>query len=101
LRGEGSDRADLHGVAGEVRAERSPGERRDFDLVAALEEVDERFACDLLGEPRAAGALDAPLAIERDERADVDWLRPVALLFDEPALPRTVRERLVLERALA
>ena len=41
------------------------------------------------------------LPVEKHEVADRDRLFVVALLLDEPALARTVAERLVLQRALA
>ena len=85
---ERPDRADLHGVAAEVRGERLVGEGHDLRLVAPLDEVDERVAGHVLGEPRAAVAEDAPLAVEVDEVADGDGLLVVALLLDHAALAR-------------
>ena len=99
--GERADRADLHGVAAEVAGEGVVGERVDLRLVAAVLEVDERVAGDLVGEPGAAIAEDAALAVEGDEVADHDRLLEVPLLLDEPALARAVGEGLVLQRALA
>src|SRR5665213_1879393 len=99
-RGQRPYRADLDGVAREVRVERLRRERRDLDQVATSGHVDLGVAGDLVGEPRAARALDAAFTIEFDEVADLDRLGPVTLLLYEPALPWTVRERLVLERAL-
>src|SRR5581483_2372963 len=57
-----ADRADLHGVAAEVRRERLIGEGVHLDRVAPVHELDQRVTADLLGETGAAGALDAPLA---------------------------------------
>ena len=101
LRGERADRADLHGVAAEVRRERLVGEGVDLGVVAAVEEVDQRVAGHLLGEPGAAVAEDAALAVEVDEVADRDRLLVVPLLLDEAALARAVGHGLVLQRALA
>ena len=101
LGGERADRADLHGVAGEVRRERLVGERDDLGVVAAADEVDELVAGHLVGEAGAAVAEDAALAVEEHEIADRDRLLVVTLLLDVPALARAVAERLVLQRALA
>ena len=98
---ERADRADLHGVAPEVRRERVVGEGVDLGLVAPALEVDERIARDLLGEARAAVAEDAALAVEQHEVADRDRLLEVPLLLDEPALARPVGVGVVLQRALA
>ena len=100
-RGQRADRADLHGVAREVRVERLLFEVQDLHAIAAVDEVDERVARDLVGEADAARALDAALAVEQHEVAQRDRLREVALLLDEPRLAGTERERLVLQRALA
>ena len=100
-RGERADRADLHGVAREVRGERLVGVGDHLGAAAAAAEVDQRVAGDLVGEARAAAALDAALAVEQHEVADRDRLLEVALLLDEARLARTERERLVLQRALA
>ena len=100
-RGQRADRADLHGVAGEVRRERLVGERHDLGLVAALGEADQRIAGDLVGEAGAAVAQDAALAVEQHEVADRDRLLEVPLLLDVAALAGAVAERLVLQRALA
>ena len=56
----------------------------DADLLqrAALQQLDERVAGDLLGEPGAAVAQHAPLAVEQHLRGDVDRLgeRPLDLV---------------------
>ena len=101
LRGQRAHWADLHGVAAEVRGERFVGERQHLRLVATTDEADQRVAGDLAREPGAAVAEDAPLTIEVHEVADRDRLLEVPLLLDEPALPGTERERLVLQGALA
>src|SRR5205823_11187431 len=66
-----------------------------------IDEVDEGISGYLVGEARAASALDAALAIEQHEIADGDGLLEVALLFDEAALAGAEGKRLVLQRALA
>ena len=66
--GQRPHRADLHGVAAEVAGERVVGERVDLGLVAPVHEVDERVARHLLGEPGAAVAEDAALAVEQHQR---------------------------------
>ncbi len=101
LGGERPDRADLHGVAAEVAAERLVGEGGDVGVVAAAVEVDQRIAGHLVGEAGAAVAQDAALAVEVDDVADRDRLLVVALLLDEAALAGAVAERLVLQGALA
>src|SRR5438132_1512839 len=68
---------------------------------AALEEVGEGIAGNLVGEARAARALDAAFAIEVHERRQGDGLLEVALLLDEARLAGAERERLILQRALA
>jgi hypothetical protein len=52
-------------------------------------------------EAGAARALDAALAVEQDQLADLDGLDEVALLLDEAGLARAVSQGLVLQRALA
>src|SRR6266498_2571653 len=75
----------------------------DGDLLqgTALEQFDEGVAGDLAGEPRTACAEDAALPVQQDCLADLDRLLVVPLGLDEAGLPRPIRERLVLERALA
>ena len=99
--GERADRADLHGVAGEVRRERLVRERQHLGVVAAVDEVDQLVAGDLVGEARAAVAQDAALAVEQHQVADRDRLVEVALLLEVAALAGPVAERLVLQRTLA
>ena len=100
-RGEGADRADLHGVAREVRGEGQLGEGVDLELLAPADEVDLGLAGHLVGEPGAPAALDAALAVEQHQLGDGDGLLEVALLLDEPGLARPVGQGLVLQRALA
>src|SRR6185312_96527 len=76
--GQRADRADLNGVAGEVRVERRvvgrvvgvAAEHADLLVGRALHQVDELVAGDLVGEARAALAEHAPLAVEQDLRRD-------------------------------
>jgi hypothetical protein len=63
--------------------------------------VDQLVASHLIGEARAAIAKDAAFAVEQHELADRDRLLEVALGLDVTALARPMRERLILERALA
>lgn len=56
---------------------------------------------DLLGEPGAAGALDAPLPVEQHLAGQRERLRPGPLGLGEPRLAAPVGHRLVLQRALA
>ena len=99
--GQGADRADLHGVAAEVRGEGVVREGVDLGLVAPVHEVDQRLAGHLVGEAGAAVAEDAALAVEQHQVAHRDGLLEVALLLDEAGLARAVGHGLVLERALA
>ena len=100
-RGERADGADLHRVAAEVGGERFGRERRHLDLVAAAGEVDQGLTGHLVGEARAAGALDAALAVEQHEVRNGDGLLEMPFLLDEAGLARAVGQRLVLERTLA
>src|SRR4029077_664249 len=58
-RSERTDGTDLHGVTREVRVEGLLGEVQHLHAFAAIDEVDERVARDLVGETGAAPALDA------------------------------------------
>ncbi len=99
--GQRADRADLHGVAGEVRLERHLGGRADLLLGAALEQVDERVARDLVGEARAPLAQHAAFAVEQHVRRDRDRLRERSLDVVESRIRPAVAHGLVLQRALA
>ena len=99
--GQRADRADLHGVAGEVGLERLLLVDADLLQRAALEQGDERVAGDLVGEPGAARAQDAALAVQQHLGGDVDRLGERALDVLEPAARAAVGHRLVLQRALA
>ncbi len=99
--GQGAHRADLDGVAREVGAEGKIGEGVHLGVVAAVPELDERVAGDLVGEAGAAGAEDAPLPVQQHQVGDRDRLLEVPLLLDEAALSGTVGHGLVLEGTLA
>ena len=99
--GQRSDRADLHGIAREVRAEGLPGEGRDLDHVTTSGEVDQGLTGHLLSEAGAAAALDAALPVEQDQLGDRDGLGEVSLLLDEAGFTGSVGQGLVLEGALA
>src|SRR3712207_8054496 len=99
--GQRPDRADLRGVAREVGGERLVLVDGHLLQGAALEQLDERVAGDLLGEPGAPGAQHAALPVEQQIGADGQRLGVGALDVDEPALGAAVAHRLVLQRALA
>ncbi len=73
--GERTDRADLDGVAGEVRLERFLGVDADLLQRPAVEHVDEPVARDLVGEAGAARAQHAAFAVEEHLRGDRDGFR--------------------------
>ena len=104
--GQRADRADLHGVAGEVRVERaSLASGSIADLLAAataLHQVDELVAGDLVGEPGAALAEHAPLAVEQHlgARSSIGFGYSRLCSWNRVSA-RPVRHRLVLQRALA
>ena len=99
--GQGADRADLHGVAGEVGLERLVLVDADLLQRTPLDERDERVAGDLVGEPRAAGAEHAPLPVEEHLAGDVDRLGVGPLDVLEPGRAAAVAHGLVLQWALA
>lgn len=99
--GERADRADLDGVAGEVRLERLLLVDADLLERAALDEGDERVTGDLVGEAGAAGAEHAALAVEEDLARDVDRLGVGPLDVLEAAHRAAAAHRLVLQGALA
>src|SRR5829696_1532986 len=98
--GQGTYRADLNGVAGEVGLEGFLLVDADLLQGTALDEGDERITGDLFGEPSAACAEHAALTVQQDVGGDVDRLGVGALLVGEPAFGVAVRHRLVLQRAL-
>jgi hypothetical protein len=64
-------------------------EGSDEAAVAALEQLQLRVLGDLLAEADAAVAEDAPLAVDRDQRRELDRLLEMALVVGEP--PRSAR----------
>ena len=100
--GEGPDRADLDGVAAEVRGEGAVGERwppRSRRRARRSRSAARR-------RPRRRSGCSGAHWMHRSRSSktsggDGDRLGPVALLLDEAALARPVGERLVLQRALA
>ena len=79
-------------------------ERADLEARAAAApalEGDEGVAGDLRLEARAPLAQDAPVAVQEDLGGDLDGLGVGALDVDEPRALPPVRERLILQRALA
>ena len=52
-------------------------------------------------EPSASGAQNAAFAVEEHQVGNLDWLLVVPLLLHETGLAGSVRERLILQRALA
>jgi hypothetical protein len=101
LGGEGTNRADLDGVAGEVGAEGVVGEGVHLGDVSPVLELDQRVAADLLGEAGATGTEDTALPVEEHQIGDRDRLLERPLDLDEAALPRPVGNCLVLEGAFA
>ncbi len=99
--GERPHRADLHGVAGEVRVERLTFRDRHLLVRAPLEQLDERVTRDLRGEPGTARAQHAALPVEQDLGGDGQRLRVRPLGFLEPGDGLAVGHGLVLQRALA
>lgn len=94
-------RADLDGVAGEVRLERFL--RVDPDLLqrTPLHQLDERIPRNLLGEPGAPRAQHTPLPVQKDLCGQRNRLGERALDLPETRLRAPVGHRLILQRALA
>ena len=100
-RGERADRAQLDDVAAERRDVRMAVEGRDVGVRAALGEDQLVVLGDLLREPDAAVAEDAALAVDRDQRRQLERLAEVALRLDEARRPGPPPVGDVLQRALA
>ena len=98
---QGAHRAQLDDVAAERRDVRVPVERGDVGRGAALLEHELVVLGDLLRVAHAAVAEDAALAVDRDQRRELQRLLEVALGLDEPARPGTPPVGDVLQRALA
>ena len=100
-RGQGTNRTDLDDVAREVGVVGILLVGADLLQCAALDQSDERVARDLLGEPGAAGAEDAALAVQQDLRRDTHRLGERALDALVAALRPAVGHGLILQGALA
>jgi hypothetical protein len=98
--GESADGADLNGVAREVGREGQVGKCVHLGHIPPGLELDEGIPTDLVREAGAAGTEDASLSVEQNQVGDRNRLLVVAFDLDETTLPRAMRERLVLERAL-
>ena len=96
-----ADRAQLGDVAAERRDVRAAVERRDVGVRAALLQDQLVVLGDLLREAHAAVAEDAALAVDRDQRRQLERLAEVALGLDEARRPGTPAVGDVLQRALA
>ena len=99
--GQRPDRAEVGDVAVEGRDVGAVVEGADEGAVAALEQLQLLVLGDLLAEADAAVAEDAALAVDRDQRRELDRLLEVALVVDEAALARAPAHRDVLQRAFA
>src|SRR4051794_7792626 len=99
--GQRPDRADVGDVALEGRHVGAVVEGADVGAVAALQQLQLRVFRDLLAEADAAVAEDAALAVDRDQRRELDRLLEVALFVDHPAFPRAPAVGDVLQRAFA
>ncbi len=99
--GERAHRAQLDDVARERRLVGAAVEGAHEGVVGPVEEGQLVVLGDLLREPHAAVAEDAPLAVDRNQRRQRDRLGEVALGLDEAAAARAPAVGDVLERALA
>ncbi len=100
-RGERADRADLDGVAREVRLEGVALAGADLLEGAALDQLDHRVAGDLVAEAGAARAQHAPLAVQQHLGGDRHRFGEGAFAALEARLRVADLHRLVLERTLA
>ena len=100
-RGERAHRAELDDVAAERRHVGAAVVGADEGVVAALEEDELVVLGHLLREAHAAVAEDAALAVDRDERRQLERLLEVALGLDEARAAGAPAEGDVLQRALA
>ncbi len=100
-RRERADGAQLDDVAGERRDVRMAVERRHVGVRAALGEDQLVVLGDLLREAHAAVAEDAALAVDRDQRRQLERLAEVALGLDEARRAGAPAVGDVLQRALA
>ena len=100
-RGQRADRAELDDVAAERRDVRVAVERADERVRAALVQDQLVVLGDLLREAHAAVAEDAALAVDRDQRRELERLLEVALGLDEARRAGAPAVGDVLQRALA
>src|SRR5215207_8754440 len=100
-RGERADRAELDDVAAERADVGVPVEGGHIRVRAALGQDQLVVLGDLLREAHAAVAEDAALAVDRDQRRELERLAEVALGFDEARRARAPSVGDVLQRALA
>ena len=96
-----ADGAEVDDVAGEAALVVVAREGADLAAGAAVLHDQRAVLGDVLAEADAAEARDAALAVERDERREVEGLREVALGLDEARDRRPEPEGAVLQRALA
>ena len=87
-RGQRADRAQLDDVAAERRHVRVAVERADEGVRAALEQDQLVVLGDLLREAHAAVAEDAALAVDRDQRRQLERLRKWRLGSMKRDVPR-------------
>ena len=99
--GQRPDRAEVGDVAVEGRDVGAVVEGADEGAVAALQQLQLLVLGDLLAEAHAAVAEDAALAVDRDQRRELDRLLEVALGVGHAALAGAPAHRDVLQRALA
>ena len=99
--GQRPDRAEVGDVAVEGSDVRAVIEGADEGAIAALQQLQLLVLGDLLAEANAAVAEDAALAVDRDQRRELDRLLEVALGVGHPAFAGTPSHRDVLQRALA
>ena len=99
--GQGPDWTEVGDIAVKRRDVGALVEGADEGAVAALEQLQLLVLGDLLAEAHAAVAEDAALAVDRDQRRELDRLLEVPLLVDHPAAARAPAHGDVLERAFA
>ncbi len=100
-RGERADGAQLDDVAAERRHVGVPVEGRDVGVRAALQQHQLVVLGDLLRVAHAAVAEDAALAVDRDQRRELQGLDEMALGLDVARDAAAPAEGDVLQRALA
>src|SRR4051794_40324524 len=99
--GQRPDRADVGDVALERGDVGTVVEGADVGAVAALQQLQLGVFGDLLAEADAAVAEDAALAVDRDQRRELDRLLEVALFVNHPAFAGAPAVGDVLQRAFA